>query len=121
MDILNASKECLVNNIVQVLQVLRFTVSTLMCLRGNVTHVDKLLDFWLPQIAADLCSQQQTRRNHQLPVLLVEASLQHQLLKVNKSHRRGDRLQTDLLAHSSHLPLQAGGEEWRDRGYGSVF
>lgn len=71
------------------------------------THVDELLDFRLPQVTADLGGQQHARRRHQLPVLLVEAALQHQLLKVNKGHRRGDRLQTELLAHGVHLPLQA--------------
>lgn len=71
------------------------------------THVDELLDFRLPQVAADLGGQQHARRCHQLPVLLVEAALQHQLLKVNKGHRGGDRLQAELLAHGVHLPLQA--------------
>lgn len=73
--------------------------------RTWLTHVDELFDFWLPQIAADLCSQQHAGSGHQLPVLLVEASLQHQLLKVNKSHRRGDRLQAQLLAHGAYLSL----------------
>lgn len=79
--------------------------------RTWLTHVNELFDFWLPQIAADLCSQQHAGSSHQLPVLLVEASLQHQLLKVNKSHRRGDRLQAQLLAHGTYLSLQAGGED----------
>lgn len=80
---------------------------------GNLTHVNELFDFWLPQIAADLRSQQHTCRRYQLPVLLVETSLQHKLLKVNKRHRCGDRLQAELLAHGAHLPLQAVGKEVR--------
>lgn len=71
------------------------------------THVDELLDLRLPQVAADLGGQQHARRRHQLPVGLVEAALQNQLLKVNKGHRRGDGLQAELLAHGVHLPLQA--------------
>ena len=73
------------------------------------THLEKLPYLGLPQVAADLGGQQDARRRHQLPVVLVEAALQDQLLKVNKGHRYGDRLETALLAHGTDLSLQTGG------------
>ena len=73
------------------------------------THVDELPDLRLAQVAADLGGQKDARGRHQLPVLLVEAALKDQLLKVNKGHRYGDRLETALLAHGTDLSLQAGG------------
>lgn len=85
--------------------------NTKVCFSGNCTHINELFDFWFPQITADLCSKQHACGRHQLPVLLVETTLQHQLLKVNKSHRYGDWLETALLAHSPHLPLQTSREE----------
>lgn len=42
------------------------------------------------------------------PVLFIESTLQHQLLKVDQRHRDGDGLHPAILPDYSHLPLQTG-------------
>lgn len=42
-----------------------------------------------------------------IPVLFIESTLQHQLLKVDERHRDGHRLQATVLPNYSHLSLQA--------------
>lgn len=48
-----------------------------------------------------------------MPVLFIESTLKHQLLKVDKGHGDGDRLQATVLPDYSHLSLQT--ETHRER------
>lgn len=41
-----------------------------------------------------------------VPVLFIQSTLQHQLLKVDKRHRDGDGLHAAILPDYSHLSLQ---------------
>lgn len=41
-----------------------------------------------------------------VPVLFIESTLQHQLLKVDERHRDGDGLHAAILPNHSHLSLQ---------------
>lgn len=41
-----------------------------------------------------------------VPVLFIESTLQHQLLKVDERHCDGDGLQAAVLPNHSHLSLQ---------------
>lgn len=78
----------------------------------EATHVNQELDLVLLEVTADLGRQQDAGAGAELPVLLVELPLEHQLLEVDEGHgHRGLLVAALVLRQLPDLPFQAAGEE----------
>lgn len=81
-------------------------------LKPERTYVDQEFDLVLFEVSTDLGCQQDAGSGAEFAVLLVEFTLQHQLLEIHKGHGDGGLLEAALvLRQLPDFSLQAAGHK----------